>query len=74
VGKWIEMEEKKDNSLIYIIGGVAGALLGVAVAHVLLKSSESDEKPLQITPQKGVQIGLHTANFIHGLLSLIRKA
>ncbi|NMC29969.1 MAG: hypothetical protein GYA45_07860 [Pelolinea sp.] len=53
---------------------MAGALLGVAVAHVLLKSSDADEKPLQITPQKGVQIGLHTANFIRGLLSLIHKA
>jgi hypothetical protein len=65
--------EDKNNSLIYVIGGVAGALLGVAIAHVLVKTSETEEKPIQLSPQKGLQIGLQTVGFARGLLNLINK-
>ena len=65
--------EEKNESWFYIIGGAAGALLGLAVAHYLVKSVDSDDKPVQINAQKGIQIGLHTINFAHGLLNLLRK-
>ncbi len=65
--------EDKNNSLIYVIGGVAGALLGVVIAHALIKTSETEEKPIQVSPQKGVQIGLQTVSFARGLLNLLKK-
>lgn len=65
--------EDKNNSLIYVIGGVAGALLGVVIAHALVKSSEIEEKPIQLSPQKGLQIGLQTVGFARGLLNLLKK-
>ncbi len=65
--------EDKNNSLIYVIGGVAGALLGVVIAHALIKTAETEEKPIQLSPQKGVQIGLQTVSFARGLLNLLKK-
>lgn len=65
------MSDKK-NSNVYLIGGLAGALLGVGIAHVLLKTSEEDKTSLQITPEKGVQIGITTVGFLRNLLDLLK--
>ncbi len=68
------MENKKNNHQIYLVGGVVGALLGIVIAHFFIKSSPSEEKTIQISPQKGMRIGLQTVNFMYQLLNLIRKA
>ncbi|HOJ00933.1 MAG TPA: hypothetical protein PLL88_04885 [Anaerolineaceae bacterium] len=68
------MEEKKNTNIIYLIGGVAGALLGVTIAHVLVRSSESKNKPIQLSAQQGLQIGLQTAGFARALLNLLNKS
>ena len=64
------MSEKK-NITIYIIGGLAGALLGTGIAHFLVKSSEKDETSMQISPQQGMQIGITAIGFIRKLLDLL---
>jgi len=65
--------EEKNKSWIYIIGGAAGALVGLTVAHVLVKSSEYEEKPVKVSAQKGLQVGLQTVNFARILINLLRK-
>ncbi len=65
--------EENNKSWIYIIGGTVGALIGLTVAHNLIKSSEYEEKPVQVSPQKGIQIGLQTVNFARSLINLLRK-
>jgi len=65
-------DNDKKNTNVYLIGGLAGALLGVGIAHVLLKTSEKDETSLQITPQKGMQIGITTVGFLRNLLDLLK--
>jgi hypothetical protein len=65
------MSDKRKSSF-YLIGGLAGALLGVGIAHVLLKTSENDETSLQLTPQKGMQIGITTVGFFRNLLDLLK--
>lgn len=65
--------EDNNKSWIYIIGGAAGALFGLTIAHILIKSSEDEEKPVQVSPQKSLQIGLHTVNFARSLINLLRK-
>ncbi|HAF62766.1 MAG TPA: hypothetical protein DCK95_10645 [Anaerolineaceae bacterium] len=66
------MSDKK-NTTVYIIGSLAGALLGVGVAHALVKSSDESETPLQISPQKGMQIGINTIGFVRKLLDLLQQ-
>ena len=66
--------EENNKNWIYIIGGAAGALFGLAVAHILTKSAENEEKPVQVSPQKGLQIGLNTVNFARSLINLLRKS
>jgi len=65
--------ESKNRNWTYVIGGAAGALLGVAIAHALIKTSESDKKPFHVSAQSGLQIGIHTFNFAHRLINLLRK-
>ena len=60
------------NTTVYIIGGFVGALLGVGVAHTLVKSSDESETPLQLSPEKGMQIGINTIGFIRKLLDLLQ--
>ncbi|RJQ42597.1 MAG: hypothetical protein C4545_04400 [Anaerolineaceae bacterium] len=66
------MTDKKNLS-IYVIGGLAGAFLGVAISHVLVKSSKSEENSIHLSPQKGLQIGINTIRFARGLLDLLKK-
>ena len=64
------MSENKKTT-IYIIGGLVGALLGAGIAHVLVKTSENDETAMQISPQRGMEIGITTVGFIRKLLDLL---
>jgi hypothetical protein len=66
------MTDKK-NVPIYIIGGVAGALLGVGISHILVQSADKDNTSLELSPQKGLQIGINTIGFARGLLELLKK-
>ena len=66
------MTEKK-NVPIYIIGGVAGALLGIGISHILVQTTEKENTSLELSPQKGLQIGINTIGFVRSLLELLKK-
>ncbi|NMB62210.1 MAG: hypothetical protein GYA18_07715 [Chloroflexi bacterium] len=63
---------KKKNFVIYIIGGLAGALLGVAITHTLVERTTKQGAELKLSPQKGLQIGMTTIGFAKGLLDLFK--
>ncbi len=65
------MNENK-NPLIYVIGGLAGALLGVAITHTLVEKTAKEGTELKLSPQKGLQLGMNTIGFIKGLLDLFK--
>lgn len=65
------MNEKK-NSMIYWVGSLAGALLGVAIAHTLVERTTKQGTELKLSPQKGMQIGMSTIGFMKGLLDLFK--
>lgn len=64
----------KQNAYLYILGGLAGALVGLGITHTLIKSTENSETPLQLSPQKGLQIGMNTIGFARSILDLFKKA
>ncbi len=69
---------------VFLIGGVLGALLGLAAAFLFLKanqdritaleSGEGDEKsvqaPVKITPAEGISVGLTVVNLLRQIVTL----
>jgi len=52
------------------IGGVLGALVGIAAAYLLTRRAEQQGSQLSITPRKGVQLGVLLAGLLRSILSL----
>jgi hypothetical protein len=53
-----------------VIGGMMGALVGVGAAFLLTKRAEQKGQSLEITPIKGVQLGVMLAGLMRSILSL----
>ncbi len=68
-----EQIEKPGNSWkvqTMVIGGVVGALVGVGAAFLLAKRAEQNGTTLEITPGKGVKLGVLIAGLLRSVLSL----
>ena len=50
---------------LFVIGGIVGALVGVGAAFLIAKRAETEQKPPQLSPGEGIQLGL-------GVLGLMR--
>jgi len=66
------MSEQKTVStgnptLVYLVGGVIGGLLGVLAAKVLLQRAESENKQSLLTMRDGARIVTLLVNFLRGL-------
>jgi hypothetical protein len=62
------MPEKKSNSLIYLFGGIIGALVGIFAAYLLEKSAEIEEGENTLTGKKISRIGVGTISFLYSLI------
>jgi hypothetical protein len=68
-----QQEEPPDESWklkTLVIGGVVGALTGLAAAYLLTKRAEQKGTALAISPGKGVQLGAMIAGLLRSILSL----
>ncbi|MCX6053601.1 MAG: hypothetical protein NTZ74_01565 [Chloroflexi bacterium] len=64
------MEQKSNwKLLVYILGGTAGLITGVAAAHILVRKQEQEQIDLKLSSGEGVKIGMG----IVGLLKLISE-
>ncbi len=62
------MENNKNNTLTYVIGGVIGALVGVTAAYLIGQAEglEDDENPFN---RKNLsKVGLGTISFLYSLI------
>ena len=59
------MSDKKDNSLLYIFGGISGALIGILAAFLLEKSSEAAGEENVLTGKNLSRIGLGAIAFLY---------
>lgn len=53
-----------------VIGGVLGALTGVAAAFLLTRRSEQQGKTLSISAGKGMQLGMLLTGLLRSILTL----
>ena len=64
---------KNQKMQLYLLGGLLGALFGIIASNLLIKSSESNEKPLKISSKQGFQIGLSALSFLKKLTDIRKK-
>ncbi len=62
------MSEKKSNSILYLFGGILGALIGLIAAYLLEKSAELDGEDKILTSKKISKIGIGTISFLYTLV------
>ena len=62
------MSEKKNNSILYLFGGVFGALIGLLSAYLLEKSAESEGGENILTSKKISRIGIGTVSLLYTLI------
>ena len=67
------MTRKKNNFRLYVVGGIFGAIFGLSISHLILKSAQDDDQPLQFSSQKGFQFGMNTLSFVRSILQLFSK-
>jgi hypothetical protein len=60
----IEPADQKIKAITLAIGGVMGALIGLAGAYLLVQNAERDNKPIEISPGEGIRLAV----LIFGLL------
>ena len=62
------MTEKKSNSLLYFLGGIFGALIGLLTAYLLEKSAELEGDENILSSKKISKIGIGTISFLYALI------
>lgn len=53
-----------------LVGGVIGALVGVAAVYLYIQNNTVGEEPLDITPGEGVKLGVLVFGLLRSIASL----
>jgi len=60
--------QKKNNSTIYFIGGIFGAIVGIATVYLLEKSGDMEGDENIITKKNLSKVGLGTISLLYSLI------
>jgi hypothetical protein len=62
------MEEKKNNYMLYLMGGFFGAVIGIIAAVLLEKSSEHNDSHPNLSREKLTKLGFGTVSALWSLI------
>lgn len=62
--------DQKRKTIALAIGGVAGALIGLAGAYLLVQNAERDNKPIEISPGEGVRLAVLVFGLLRSVATL----
>ncbi len=62
------MSENKSSSILYLFGGLFGALIGLLAAYLLEKSSDLEGGENILTSKKISRIGIGTVSLLYTLI------
>lgn len=65
----ISMENDKWKSNTLLLGALIGALTGLGAAYLLIQRAD-EEEGLQLTPQKGMKLGVTILGFLRQITNL----
>lgn len=68
--KEIMPADQKRKTITLAIGGVAGALIGLAGAYLLVQNAERDNKPIEISPGEGVRLAVLVFGLLRSVATL----
>ena len=68
--KEIVPAEQKRKAITLTIGGVAGALIGLAGAYMLVQNAERENKPIEISTGEGVKLAVMVFGLLRSIATL----
>jgi hypothetical protein len=63
-------ENSKSNTLVYLIGGLAGLLTGLAAAFLFIRSHNQLENKPKLTSKQGMKLGMGIVSFLKQIIEL----
>jgi hypothetical protein len=67
------MSEKRDNSYLYLFGGLFGAFIGILATYLLDKSAKNEGKETAFSRKNLSRVGISTISFLYSLIGKGRK-
>ena len=68
--KEIVPADQKRKAITLAIGGVAGALIGLAGAYMLVQNAERENKPIEISTGEGVKLAVLVFGLLRSIATL----
>ena len=68
--KEIVPADQKRKAITLTIGGVAGALIGLAGAYLLVQNAERENKPIEISTGEGVKLAVMVFGLLRSIATL----
>jgi len=62
------MENKSKNSIFYIIGGITGALVGIAATYLIKQAGEMEGEDNPFSTKKLGKVGLSAISLLYPLI------